>query len=199
MAAVTRTENRPRFSRVSVAAAIVAAAFAVLVAGCGGGSGSDPTQALERHDLTAYVSAIEPLRLRVNKLLDGADPILAGYREHKLTAAVAQRRLGRLERGFARYMTEVAAVKPVPPLLWAAQRAYAHTYAQEDAYLRALLAALPARRWDTLPHTEPQQRRALVAWRATLARQAARLHVPLPGDVQIAGRDEVTPSPLGDS
>jgi hypothetical protein len=96
-------------------------------------------------------------------------------------------------------VTEVAAVTPVPPLLRAAQRAYAHTYVQEDAYLRALVAALPARRWDTLPHTESEQRRALLAWRSTLALEAARLHVPLPHDIQIAGRDEITPSPLGDS
>ena len=199
MAAVTRTENRPRFSRVSVAAAIIAAAFAVLVAGCGGGSGGDPTQALERHDLTAYVTAIEPLRLSVNKLLDGADPILSSYSEHTLTAAEAQRRLGRLESRFSPYVTEVAAVTPVPPLLRAAQRAYAHTYVQEDAYLRALVAALPARRWDTLPHTESEQRRALLAWRKVLTREAARLQIRLPADVGIAGRDEIVPSPLGDS
>jgi hypothetical protein len=202
VAAVTRTENRPRARRVSVAAAFFAAAFAaLLMAGCGGGSGSsggDSAQARERQALASYVSQIEPLRLAVNKLLDGADPILGGYREHRLTSAQAQRRLGELERRFAVHMREVAAVKPVPPNMVAAQRAYAHTYRQEDAYLRALIAALPRRDWRALPNFEPSQRRALVAWRAKLALQAARLHVALPTDVEIAGRDEIAPSPLGD-
>jgi hypothetical protein len=195
VAAATRTKSPTRIP--SVAAAIAAAALAVVVAGCGG-SGNDPTQARERHDLMSYVRQIEPLRLDVNKLLDGADPILGGYDERRLTAAEAQRRMERLERRFARYVTEVAAVKPVPPLLKAAQRAYAHTYVQEDAYLRALVAALPARRWDSLPRTEPQQRRALVAWRAAVALEAARLNVPLPADLAVAGRDEIAPSPVGD-
>jgi hypothetical protein len=197
VAAVTPTENRPRFVRVSVAAAVTAAALAILVAGCGGGSAGDPTQAQERQELTAYVTAIEPLRLSVNKLLNGSDPILAGFRRHELTATQAQRGMRTIERRFARYMTEVAAVKPVPPILAAAQRAYAHTYVQEDAYLRALVAALPTRRWDGLPHTESEQRRVLVAWRRALALQAARLHVPLPADIQIVGLGEIAPSPSG--
>ena len=199
MAAVTPTENRPRARRVTVAAALVAAAVAALVVGCGGGSsGSDAAQTQERQALTSYVSQIEPLRLGVNKLLDGADPILGGYREHRLTSAEAQRRLTRVERRFATYMREVAAVKPVPPNMVGAQRAYVHTYRQEDVYLRALIAALPRRDWRGLPHFEPSQRRALVAWRAKLAIQAARLHVALPTDLEMVGRDEIAPSPSGD-
>lgn len=173
--------------------------MAALVVGCGGGSSaSNASQAQERQALTSYVSQIEPLRLGVDKLLEGADPILGGYREHTLTTTVAQRRLTRLERRFATYMREVAAVKPVPPNMVGAQRAYAHTYRQTDDYLRALIAALPRRDWRGLPHFEPSQRRALVAWRAKLAIQAARLHVALPTDVDIVGRDEIAPSPLGD-
>jgi hypothetical protein len=199
VAAVTRTENRPRARRASVAAAFVAAAVAALVVVCGGGSSaSNSSQAQERQALTSYVSQIEPLRLGVDKLLEGADPILGGYREHRLTTTEAQRRLTRLERRFATYMREVAAVKPVPPNMVGAQRAYAHVYRQTDAYLRALIAALPRRDWRGLPHFEPSQRRALVAWRAKLAIQAARLHVALPTDVDIVGRDEIAPSPLGD-
>jgi hypothetical protein len=180
------------------AAAIVAATATLLVAGCGGGGGTpDKPQPRERQALRAYVGRIEPLRLRVNKLLGGADPILAGYARHTLSAAEAQGGMRRLERRFARYVAQVAAVRPVPPDLTAAQRAYAHTYVQEDAYLRALISALPGRRWGNLPHTEASQRKALVAWRAAIALQAARLDVAIPGDLAMAGRDEVAPSPLG--
>jgi hypothetical protein len=188
--------------RRSVAAASVAAATALLLAGCGGGGSSsngDRSHATEQQALRAYVSTIEPLRLRVDKLLDGADPILAGYHDHALTLAQAQRGMRRIEQRFAGYRAEVAAVKPVPPDLVAAHRAYAHTYAQEDAYLRALIAAMPRRDWSTLPHTVDAQRRALVAWRAALALEAARVGVPIPADIDIAGRDEIAPSPDGNS
>jgi hypothetical protein len=168
----------------------------VALAGCGG-AGNTASPARERQALRSYVSQIEPLRLGVNRLLDGADPILGGYREHRLSAAEAQRMLDRLERRFATYMQRVAAARPVPPDILAAQRAYAYTYVQEDAYLRALVAAVPGRDWGGLPDFEPSQRRALVAWRAKLALQAARLGVALPDDIQIAGRDEIAPSPLG--
>ena len=182
-----------------VAAACVAGATALLAAGCGGGSGSaDQPQPGERQALRAYVGRVEPLRLDVNRLLAGADPILTGYSEQRLSAAEAQRRMRRLERRFARYAAQVAAVKPVPPTLVAAQNAYAHTYVQEDAYLRALVSALPKRDWASLPHTEASQRRALVAWRAAIALEAARLDVTIPDDLAVAGRDEITPSPQGE-
>ena len=166
--------------------------MAALVAGCGSSGNPD------RHSVRDYVAAIEPLRLGVNKLLDGADPILDSYREHRTSAAAAQRALAGLERRFESYANRVANVRPVPPVLGAAQRAYAHTYVLEDRYLRALIAVLPGRRWDRLPHFEDRQRKVIVAWRATLALEAARVHVSLPRDIQIAGRGEIAPSPLGD-
>jgi hypothetical protein len=111
----------------------------------------------------SYLRAVEPLRLGVDKLLDGADPILSGYREHRLSAPAAQRRMARLEQHFLRYADAVAAVRSVPPDLVAAQNAYAHTYLLEDRYLRALIAVLPGRRWDRLPHFEDRQRKVIVA------------------------------------
>jgi hypothetical protein len=170
----------------------------IALAGCGASS-SDSSQSRERRDLQAYVSGIEPLRLGVNHLLDGADPILSAYREHRLTAAQAQARLGALERSFASYMRKVGALQPVPPNMVAAQDAYAHTYVQEDDYLHALIAALPTRAWSTLPNTEDQQRKTLVAWRAKLALESSRLRVTIPKDMQRVGRDEIVPSPAGDS
>lgn len=133
----------------------------------------------------------------MNRLLDGADPILGGYHEGRLGAAAAQRGMRRLERRFANYRRRVAAVEPVPADLLGAQRAYAHTYVFEDRYLRALIAALPGRRFRSLPHFEERQRTAIVAWRGALALAAARLHVPIPDDIGIAGVGEIAPSPLG--
>ena len=182
-------------TRISLSAALLAALIAL--AGCGA-SASDYSQSQERRDLRAYVKGIEPLRTSVNDLLDGADPILSGYSRHEFTATEAQARLGALERRFATYVRRVSAVQPVPPNMVAAQRAYAYTYVQEDAYLRALTAALPSRDWSTLPQTENEQRRTLVAWRAKLAVEAARLGVDIPRDMQRVGRDEIAPSPLGD-
>lgn len=133
----------------------------------------------------------------MNRLLDGADPILGGYHDHRLGVAAAQLGMRRLEVRFAGYKRRVAAVQPVPAGLAAVQRAYAHTYVLEDRYLRALIAALPRRRFASLPHFEHRQRTAIVAWRGALALAAARLGVPIPDDLQIAGRGEIAPSPFG--
>jgi hypothetical protein len=172
----------------------------LLVVGCGGssGGGSAPRPS-DRQALSAYVGRIELVRHGVNKLLDGADPILGGYREGRLSAPAAQRGLRRIEHRFAHYEAGVAAVRPIPPDLVAAQRAYAHTYVLADAYLRALIAAVPGRRWNRLPQFEARQRRVIVAWRNALALEAARVEVPLPNDIQIAGSGDITPSPLGES
>jgi hypothetical protein len=178
----------------------LAAAIALLLAGCGSG-GSAPAGegiAQERHALETYIAEIEPLRRGADHLLDGADPILSAYSAHRITAAEAQHRMWRLERRFLEYKLGVAAVKPRPMIMAAADRAYAHTYVLEDTYLRALTNALPSRNWTKLPHYEHIQRRDIVAWRGQLAVQAARLHVRLPRDLSRAGVGEVVPSPNGD-
>jgi hypothetical protein len=68
----------------------------------------------------------------------------------------------------------------------------------EDAYLRALVAALPRRDFGSLPRTQDAQRAAIVAWRHRLEAVAERIGVRLPADIQIAGRGEIAPSPFGD-
>lgn len=167
-------------------------AVALTVAGCGSGTSPSP-----RDELAAYVSRVEPIRLRVNRLLDQADPTLSALNEHHLPAAVAQRRLGRLERRFAADAVKIAALGPVPEPLRAAQRAYAHTYVLEDSYLSALVAALPDRSFDELPDTQSRQRAAITAWRIALEVQAHQLGLRLPADLQAAGRGEIAPSPTG--
>jgi hypothetical protein len=147
--------------------------------------------------LGAYLRQVEPIRLGVNRLLDGADPILEGYAEHHLGAGKAQRRMGALESRFAAYTARVNELRPTPPELTAAQRRYAHTYVLEDAYLRALAAAIPGRDFDALPQTEDAQRAAIVAWRIRLQAVANQVGVHLPADIHRAGRGEIAPSPLG--
>ncbi len=172
--------------------ALALGAAVLAIAGCGSGSSPSP-----RDQLAAYVSRVEPIRLRVNRLLDRADPTLSALSDHRLTAPAAQRRLSRLERRFAADAVKIAAVTPVPASLRNAQRAYGHTYVLEDSYLSALVAALPDRSFDDLPHTQTQQRAAITAWRIQLELQATKLHLPLPSDLQAAGRGEIAPSPSG--
>ncbi|HEX5527124.1 MAG TPA: hypothetical protein VFX44_08020 [Solirubrobacterales bacterium] len=55
--------------------------------------------------------------MRVNRLLDRADPTLSALGDHRLPAPAAQRRLVRLERRFAADAVRIAAVtSPAPPL-----------------------------------------------------------------------------------
>jgi hypothetical protein len=173
-----------------LAALIVAGSLTV--AGCGH-SESRPV----RGSLNVYLHEVEPIRLGVNRLLDGADPILSAYRAHRITPATAQRRLGRLERRFAAYAVQIAAVAKVPPALRSAQRSYAHTFVLEDAYLSALVAAVPEHDFDDLPDTQARQGAAIIGWRIQLEVLAERQGVDLPADLQAAGRGEIAPSPGG--
>jgi hypothetical protein len=172
--------------------AVAVLAGALVLAGCGH---SEPRSA--RGSLHAYLHEVEPIRLGVNRLLDGADPILSAYSAHRITPGVARRRMSALERRFAAYAVRIAAVREVPAALRGAQRSYAHTYVLEDAYLSALAAALPGREFEDLPDTQSAQRAAIIAWRIQLEVLAARLHLTLPADLQAAGRGEIAPSPTG--
>jgi hypothetical protein len=176
------------------ALAILAAAIALTVIGCG----SDTTTADRRQALEDYVAKVQPIRLGINELLDKADPILEGYRDGDLSAAQAERRMGRIERGAADYAVRIAAVEPVPDEMRAAQDAYAHTFVLQDTYLSALVAALPERAFDELPHFQNEQRAAIIAWRTRLQVLAGRWSAKLPADLQIAGRGEISPAPTGD-
>jgi hypothetical protein len=177
-------------------------AVALAVAGCGTtpqhtAAGAPAPAAARRAAFARYLARIEPLRRGVNRLLDGADPILEGFRDRRLAAPAAARRMARLERRFARTGRAVAAIRGSWPALDRLQRTYARTYPLEEAYLRALAAAIPRRAFGRLPHTEARQRAALVAWRVGIERMARRLGVRLPADVQAAGRGEIAPSPDG--
>jgi hypothetical protein len=179
----------------AAAIAIAVTASTLALAGCGGGGGDPPSAGPA---LEAYVARVEPIRLAVNRLLDRADPILSAYGEHRLGPGEAHRRMDALERRFAAYAVKIAALRPVPPAVLAAHRAYAHTYVLEDSYLSALAAAVPERDFEDLPDTKDRQRAAIIAWRIRLEVLARRLGIRLPRDLQVAGRGEIAPSPTGD-
>ncbi len=176
-------------------AAVAVGVSAVVLAGCGAG-GDD--QGSAHHSVEAYLARVEPIRLGVNRLLDGADPILSAYRDRRLGPGAAQRRMAALERRFAAYAIRIAALRGVPASLRGAQHAYAHTYVLEDSYLSALATALPERDYEGLPATQARQRAAIIGWRIRLEVVARRLGIRLPADLQLAGRGEIAPSPLGD-
>jgi hypothetical protein len=173
---------------------VVLLAGALLLAGCG----SDTSTEDHRQALEGYVAAVQPIRLGINDLLDKADPILEGYNDGDLSAAQAQRRMGRLERGEAEYAVRIASIEDVPDEMRAAHDAYAHTFVLQDTYLSALTAALKDRAFDELPHFQNEQRAAIIAWRTRLEVLAQRWGATLPANLQIAGRGEISPAPTGD-
>jgi hypothetical protein len=152
-----------------------------------------------RAALAAYIAAVEPIRVSVNRLLDGADPVLHALHEHRLSARGAARRMDRLEVRFAGYTVAIASVTPRLPALAGLHREYAHTYVLEDAYLSALASGIGERDLAHLPDTQSQQRAAIINWRTGLTVLARRLDVALPADLQQAGRGEIAPSSQGGS
>lgn len=145
----------------------------------------------------SYLQQVEPIRLAVNRLLEGADPILSAYRDGRISSRQASLRMGALERRFTAYTVDMAALEPATAQLRVMNAPYAHTYILEDAYLSALTAGLAARNLDRLPNTQDAQRAAIIQWRTGLAVLARRAALALPGDLQAAGRGEIAPSPGG--
>jgi hypothetical protein len=177
-----------------IPAAIIAAALALLPLACG----SDTSTADRRQALEDYVAAVQPIRLGINEVLDRADPIMSAYADGRIGAGDAKRRMGAIEARVARYAVQIAEVEPVPKELRAAQDAYAHTFTLQDTYLSTLVAAIPSREFDELPHFQDQQRAAIIAWRTRLQVLADRWDATLPANLQVAGRGEISPSPTGD-
>lgn len=169
----------------------------VALAGCGGGSAM--TSAPTRAGLERYVGEVEPVRLAVNKLLEGADPILGAFHSHRISSAAAATRMDGLERRFAAYTVDIAAIRPRVRALSELHAAYAQTYVLEDAYLSALVSGLAHRDFAGLPNTQSEQRAAIIRWRTGLEVLASDVRAMLPADLQAAGRGEIAPSPAGSS
>jgi hypothetical protein len=171
---------------------------ALALAGCAAAHTSAAQQRRDRRSaIERYVGEVEPIRLAVNALLDRADPILDEYRERRISHAEAARRIGELERRFAGYAVDVAAIDAPSEQLRALNSGYAETYVFEDAYLSALTAGLADGELGDLPDTQALQRAAIIRWRIHLTVLARAADAPLPADLQQAGRGEIAPSPSG--
>jgi hypothetical protein len=168
-----------------------------LVACSGGESSPSSAAASTRAGLERYLAKIEPVRLSVNRLLEGADPILAGFRERRVPAREASAQMGALERRFAASTVAVVAIRPQLEALRSLHAEYAQTYVLEDAYLSALTAGLAQRELTNLPNTQSARRAAIIRWRTGLMVMAQQAHFALPADLQQAGRGEIAPSPGG--
>jgi hypothetical protein len=148
-------------------------------------------------DLTSYVAAVQRIRLPVNDLLEGADPILEKYHKHKITPLKASRRFAALEGKFADFTLKMQQITPADAALAAINAPYAHTYFLEDSYLATLASDLREGDFDNLPNTQGAQRLTIIEWRIQLEMIAAQLHVSLPANLQQAGRGEIAPAVTG--
>jgi hypothetical protein len=194
---VTAGTARPK--RLVVSACVAGGALLSLAACGGGGSDGSGDGTVPAATIRAYVAAVEKVRLPVNDLLDGADPILNALHEHRISPAQASARMNRLERVFARYLLAAQQIDPSNSQLKTINRPYADTYFYEDAYLATLASDLREGDFDNLPDTQGAQRLAIIKWRTELEEIAARSGVTLPADLQQAGRGEIAPGPSGDS
>jgi hypothetical protein len=173
---------------------VLAGVCAVAMTGCGG-AGRSVAAGPGKSVVESYLQRVEPIRLAVNELLTGADPILHAYQDGRASPAQAARRMGRLEQRFAVYTVDVAAIRPATAELRVLQAEYAHTYVLEDAYLSALAAGLANRELGKLPNTQANQRAAIIDWRTGLTVIARQAGLALPPDLQQAGRGEIAPQP----
>jgi hypothetical protein len=155
------------------------------------------TQRAGRAAIERYLHEVEPIRLAVNNLLEGADPILEAFHDSRISPGQASLRMSALERRFAAYTVDMAAIAPATAQLRAVNAPYAHTYILEDSYLSALTTGLAERDLDSLPDTQSEQRAAIIQWRTGLTVLARAADAPLPADLQQAGRGEIAPSPNG--
>src|ERR1700729_460483 len=124
-AALVGVTRRPR-------ALAVSCLFAVTLGGCASQTGSvATTQRAQRSAIERYMDEVEPIRLAVNKLLGGADPILEAFHNRRIAPGEASRRMGQLEQRFAAYAVDIAAVDLPTTQLRALNAGYANTYVYE--------------------------------------------------------------------
>jgi hypothetical protein len=169
------------------------------VASCGTSGGAAGRSSWSRAGLQRYLTQVEPIRLGVNRLLEGADPILSAFHHGRISRIRVARDMEQLERRFADFTVDIAAVDQPTGMLGSLQAEYAHTYVLEDAYLSALVSGLATGTLTDLPNTQDEQRAAIIRWRTGLSVLARKVRLVLPVDLQQAGRGEIAPSAQGES
>jgi len=181
---------------IRIAAAVgVAIAVGLLSMGVATGAAGPPS--VPAHVLRNYVAQVQKVRVPVDALLEGIDPILDAYRAHQATPAQASLEMNSVEERFADYTVDMLEITPANPTLAKLNKPYASTYYLEDSYLSTLASDLNEGDFDNLPDTQDQQRLAIVEWRTQLQILAQRDHVRLPADIVQAGRGEIAPSLSG--
>jgi uncharacterized phage infection (PIP) family protein YhgE len=173
--------------------AVVLVVVGAVAAGCS----SSPSRSVSASELRSYVAAVDRIRLPVNQLLTGADPILNGFKTKKISPQTASDQMGALENRFATYAVDINALHLSNARLKKLNDLYAHTFLFEDSYLSTLAADLPDGNFDNLPNTQNEQRLDIITWRTQLEILARTDHVRLPADLHQAGRGEIAPSPGG--
>lgn len=190
--------DRHRADRLAILDALRRAALiATLGLGLSVGLAACSDAPVSAGQLRAYVASVEPIRLGVNQLLAGADPILSAYHDHTISPTQATSEMDRLERRFADYTVQIHALKPAGSVLAGLNETYAHTYVLEDSYLATLVSDMPGGDFSSLPNTQSDQRAAVIQWRTQLHVLALQTGVRLPADLDVAGRGEIAPSPQG--
>jgi hypothetical protein len=144
--------------------------------------------------LRAYVAQVQKVRVPVDALLEGTEPILSAYRANQVSPAQASLEMNDVEERFAGYVVTMLEITPSNPTLARLNQPYARTYYLEDNYLSTLASDLDEGDFGNLPDTQNQQRLAIIVWRTQLQILAGRDHVRLPSDIEQAGRGEIAPS-----
>jgi hypothetical protein len=180
-----------------VATALLAAVLAALPLATGSASASATQPTVAAPALRSYIARVQKVRVPVDALLEGTDPILEGYQSHQLTPAQASLEMNDLEERFAGYVVSMLEIVPANRTLARLNRPYARTYYLEDNYLSTLASDLNEGDFDNLPDTQDQQRLAIIEWRTQLEILAKKGDVKLPADIQQAGRGEIAPSLSG--
>ena len=147
--------------------------------------------------LRAYVAQVEKVRLPVNAMLEGTDPIIEAFNDHQVTPAQASLEMNNLEERFAGYVLAMQEIRPSNKALTRANKPYAYAYYLEDNYLSTLASDLNEGDFENLPNTQDQQRLDIIVWRTQMELLAKSDGVKLPADIQQAGRGEIAPSLSG--
>ena len=174
-----------------------AAVMSVMVLCATAGATSANPSSVPAPALRSYVAQVEKVRLPVNAMLEGTDPIIEAFNDHQVTPAQASLEMNNLEERFAGYVLAMQEILPSNKALARANKPYADTYYLEDNYLSTLASDLNEGDFENLPNTQDQQRLDIIVWRTQMELLAKGDGVKLPADIQQAGRGEIAPSLSG--
>ena len=182
---------------IRFAGAVGAAFMTMAVFTASPGAATAHPSPVPAHVLRAYMAQVEKVRVPVDALLGGTDPILHAYNAHQVTPAQSSLEMSKLEERFAGYVVAMQEINLSNKTLARDNKPYAYTYYLEDNYLSTLASDLNESDFDNLPDTQDQQRLAIIVWRTQMEILATHDGVTLPADIQQAGRGEIVPSLSG--